>query len=62
MVVMMFVVEDNGRVMDVTKEELEALRFLVTRGEDGNYHPNADVTWEQIENVVREYSMCEGSL
>jgi len=49
----MSIVEDNGRSVEVDAEELETLSRLVTRGEDGNFHPNGGVAWEQIENALQ---------
>ncbi len=50
---MLMLVEDNGKSVEVSDPILQyKLRFLVTRGEDGRYHPNYGVTWERIENEL----------
>ena len=51
------IVEDNGKSVEVTLEELDSLRFLVTRGGDGKFHPHPGVAWGQIESAIR-WSGC----
>lgn len=44
-------VEDNGKTLDLTAEQADALlsRNLISRGEDGLFHPRPDVTLAEVQ-------------